>query len=326
MRRTNFWLSFASFLLLLSFVGAQCGDFTFEYNANYQDYGDINYGSPVANMSQCCTLCMSTSGCTAFSYHVRRQLCFTRTSRGNVRDNSNYDSAYIESAQATVALSAAIIWIPIFAFLACACVMAALACIAWKRRRMRMHSMAIQMHDLAPPRVIPANRWEAQPVCMLCADAPAIVPFACGHRIACPQCAAANGMHCPICSFDLEPGTLRPDSPGSAVRPPTAPPMPVSDPAESPQVAALVAKKLKSVDEEEYLGRQTDPGKMEEQTVSGDSTKMPMCIICFDRPAGYIFIPCGHLCCCTSCGAAISVRCPYCNQEFHQKLKVFADL
>jgi len=219
-----------------------------------------------------------------------------------------------------------VIWIPVLAFIGCACILAALACITCGRRRnnrrrlLQLQQQARSVVEMQDMRGRPPGRWQPNSACIICADSPAVFTFPmCGHRIACLSCAAANGLNCPLCVLGapmLNVGT----------RPSEPPPM--TNDSQVP-VDLLVAAKLKRVDEEEsYLQR--NPGKeaasMPEGAYPALSGKMPMCIICFERAAGHIFIPCGHLCCCDICVDQISARCPYCNQEFQQKLKVFSDL
>ncbi|XP_076651821.1 E3 ubiquitin-protein ligase LRSAM1 isoform X4 [Halictus rubicundus] len=46
------------------------------------------------------------------------------------------------------------------------------------------------------------------------------------------------------------------------------------------------------------------------------------CVICFDQQCEVIFLPCGHLCCCSSCANMISSDCPMCRSIIERKIHV----
>ncbi|XP_026824414.1 E3 ubiquitin-protein ligase LRSAM1 isoform X3 [Ooceraea biroi] len=49
---------------------------------------------------------------------------------------------------------------------------------------------------------------------------------------------------------------------------------------------------------------------------------MTECVICFDLQCEIIFLPCGHLCCCSSCSDKVFAGCPMCRSPITQKVRV----
>eukprot|EP01116_Phalansterium_solitarium_P001423 TRINITY_DN1121_c0_g1_i1.p1 TRINITY_DN1121_c0_g1~~TRINITY_DN1121_c0_g1_i1.p1 ORF type:complete len:743 (-),score=226.53 TRINITY_DN1121_c0_g1_i1:1396-3624(-) len=50
--------------------------------------------------------------------------------------------------------------------------------------------------------------------------------------------------------------------------------------------------------------------------------QLPMCVVCLERPSNVLFVPCGHLCCCSGCGSKVTPRCPLCNTTFASKHQI----
>ncbi|KAM5146828.1 E3 ubiquitin-protein ligase LRSAM1 isoform 2-T3 [Mantella aurantiaca] len=46
------------------------------------------------------------------------------------------------------------------------------------------------------------------------------------------------------------------------------------------------------------------------------------CVVCMEQEAQSIFIPCGHVCCCTSCGDALRA-CPLCRGDITQRIRIY---
>ncbi|XP_017885179.1 E3 ubiquitin-protein ligase LRSAM1-like isoform X2 [Ceratina calcarata] len=46
------------------------------------------------------------------------------------------------------------------------------------------------------------------------------------------------------------------------------------------------------------------------------------CVICLDLQCEVIFLPCGHLCCCSGCASMVSTDCPMCRSAIHEKIRV----
>lgn len=47
-----------------------------------------------------------------------------------------------------------------------------------------------------------------------------------------------------------------------------------------------------------------------------------LCKICLDEDAGVLFEPCGHICCCTSCGVPLQ-QCPICRTSITNIIKAY---
>ncbi|XP_033224137.1 E3 ubiquitin-protein ligase LRSAM1-like isoform X2 [Belonocnema kinseyi] len=46
------------------------------------------------------------------------------------------------------------------------------------------------------------------------------------------------------------------------------------------------------------------------------------CVVCLDAQCEIIFLPCGHLCCCTVCTEMITAECPMCRSSINRKIRV----
>ncbi|XP_041428204.1 E3 ubiquitin-protein ligase LRSAM1 isoform X2 [Xenopus laevis] len=46
------------------------------------------------------------------------------------------------------------------------------------------------------------------------------------------------------------------------------------------------------------------------------------CVVCMEQEAHIIFLPCGHVCCCTTCGNALHT-CPLCRRDITQHLRIY---
>lgn len=49
---------------------------------------------------------------------------------------------------------------------------------------------------------------------------------------------------------------------------------------------------------------------------------MMECVICFDLQCDVIFLPCGHLCCCSTCADKVFAGCPMCRSPIERKVRV----
>jgi len=45
------------------------------------------------------------------------------------------------------------------------------------------------------------------------------------------------------------------------------------------------------------------------------------CVVCMDAEARMVFVPCGHLCCCSQCQSAIN-ECPMCRTQIEKRIRV----
>ncbi|XP_032688755.1 E3 ubiquitin-protein ligase LRSAM1-like isoform X2 [Odontomachus brunneus] len=52
------------------------------------------------------------------------------------------------------------------------------------------------------------------------------------------------------------------------------------------------------------------------------SINMTECVICLDSQCEVIFLPCGHLCCCSTCADKILAECPMCRSPIERKVRV----
>ncbi|KAG6544506.1 hypothetical protein Mapa_014144 [Marchantia paleacea] len=57
-------------------------------------------------------------------------------------------------------------------------------------------------------------------------------------------------------------------------------------------------------------------------TVKKDGTLPDLCVICFEHEYNAVFVPCGHMCCCTSCSSQL-VYCPLCRSRINQVVKAY---
>ncbi|GAV78716.1 GIDE domain-containing protein/zf-C3HC4_3 domain-containing protein [Cephalotus follicularis] len=47
-----------------------------------------------------------------------------------------------------------------------------------------------------------------------------------------------------------------------------------------------------------------------------------LCVICLEQEYNSVFVPCGHMCCCTTCASHLS-NCPLCRRRIEQVVKTF---
>ncbi|CAK9151024.1 unnamed protein product [Ilex paraguariensis] len=71
-------------------------------------------------------------------------------------------------------------------------------------------------------------------------------------------------------------------------------------------------------------GRDNEDGNAEN---ASDSTRkdclMPdLCVICLEQEYNSVFVPCGHMCCCTLCSLHLT-NCPLCRRRIDQVVKTF---
>ncbi|KAL3680432.1 hypothetical protein R1sor_023388 [Riccia sorocarpa] len=53
-----------------------------------------------------------------------------------------------------------------------------------------------------------------------------------------------------------------------------------------------------------------------------DATLPDLCVICLEHEYNAVFVPCGHMCCCTSCSSQLS-NCPLCRRRIEQVVKTY---
>ncbi|XP_034227698.1 E3 ubiquitin-protein ligase SP1-like [Prunus dulcis] len=66
------------------------------------------------------------------------------------------------------------------------------------------------------------------------------------------------------------------------------------------------------------------PGKDNEGSGEGavDANGTNSCVICLEQEFCFVFVPCGHMCCCTSCCLNLR-KCPLCRQQIVQVVRTF---
>ncbi|GAU30711.1 hypothetical protein TSUD_39350 [Trifolium subterraneum] len=65
----------------------------------------------------------------------------------------------------------------------------------------------------------------------------------------------------------------------------------------------------------------------EKDDILSDSAKresaMPnLCVICLEQEYNSVFVPCGHMCCCTACSSHLT-SCPLCRRQIEKAVKTF---
>ncbi|KAK0580428.1 hypothetical protein LWI29_001917 [Acer saccharum] len=64
-------------------------------------------------------------------------------------------------------------------------------------------------------------------------------------------------------------------------------------------------------------------GKAENGSDSNKKDRMPdLCVICLEQDYNAVFVPCGHMCCCTTCSSHLT-NCPLCRRRIEQVVKTF---
>ncbi|XP_073496666.1 E3 ubiquitin-protein ligase LRSAM1 isoform X2 [Phyllobates terribilis] len=52
------------------------------------------------------------------------------------------------------------------------------------------------------------------------------------------------------------------------------------------------------------------------------ANRLSECVVCMELEAQAIFLPCGHVCCCASCGDALQT-CPLCRRDISQRIRIY---
>ncbi|XP_077140045.1 E3 ubiquitin-protein ligase LRSAM1 isoform X2 [Ranitomeya variabilis] len=52
------------------------------------------------------------------------------------------------------------------------------------------------------------------------------------------------------------------------------------------------------------------------------ASRLSECVVCMELEAQAIFLPCGHVCCCASCGDALQT-CPLCRRDISQRIRIY---
>lgn len=57
-------------------------------------------------------------------------------------------------------------------------------------------------------------------------------------------------------------------------------------------------------------------------TAKKDRLMPDLCVICLEQEYNSVFVPCGHMCCCTACSSHLT-NCPLCRRRIEQVVKTF---
>ncbi|XP_072960195.1 E3 ubiquitin-protein ligase SP1-like [Typha angustifolia] len=68
-------------------------------------------------------------------------------------------------------------------------------------------------------------------------------------------------------------------------------------------------------------------GSSENSDIVPDNTRtdhlvLDICVICLEQEYNAVFVPCGHMCCCTTCSSHLT-QCPLCRRRIDQVVKTF---
>ncbi|KAH0465667.1 hypothetical protein IEQ34_005770 [Dendrobium chrysotoxum] len=74
-------------------------------------------------------------------------------------------------------------------------------------------------------------------------------------------------------------------------------------------------------------GQDTEDDKSVKSVTSPDIAKREriipdICVICLEQEYNAVFVPCGHMCCCTNCSSHLT-NCPLCRRRIEQAVKTF---
>lgn len=85
-------------------------------------------------------------------------------------------------------------------------------------------------------------------------------------------------------------------------------------------------KPTKSVEAPVELAEEVAPTAPESMPSPSHSSSVDLiseCVICMEHPSKIIFLPCGHLCCCSNCDESIEL-CPLCRATIERRIKVIS--
>jgi len=71
-----------------------------------------------------------------------------------------------------------------------------------------------------------------------------------------------------------------------------------------------------------HEGDQNDAGSQHDHDVKRDNLMPALCVICLEQEYNAVFVPCGHMCCCTSCSSHLS-DCPLCRRRIEQVVRTY---
>ncbi|XP_062411251.1 E3 ubiquitin-protein ligase LRSAM1 [Sardina pilchardus] len=94
-----------------------------------------------------------------------------------------------------------------------------------------------------------------------------------------------------------------------------------------PTKVALAAKADPEEEEEEEVAGPSRPSAPSPEatpptTPSAPSPSSSECVVCMERASQVIFLPCGHVCCCSECNEALQ-SCPLCRAAIEQRVRLY---
>ncbi|GMH20491.1 hypothetical protein Nepgr_022332 [Nepenthes gracilis] len=85
------------------------------------------------------------------------------------------------------------------------------------------------------------------------------------------------------------------------------------------QKRVLAAAAKRSSQEDDGSNRKVEN---ESESTKRDRLMPDLCVICLEQEYNAVFVPCGHMCCCTSCCSHLA-NCPLCRRRIEQIIRTF---
>jgi len=90
------------------------------------------------------------------------------------------------------------------------------------------------------------------------------------------------------------------------------------------EVATMEANLKKKGDDLTDLAKLLKESEEKLREVERETQEKNGCKLCMEEDISVVFLPCGHLCCCSSCANLPSVKsCPICREQISCKIRVF---
>mmetsp|Transcript_151244 Transcript_151244/g.262108 ORF Transcript_151244/g.262108 Transcript_151244/m.262108 type:complete len:556 (-) Transcript_151244:51-1718(-) len=115
---------------------------------------------------------------------------------------------------------------------------------------------------------------------------------------------------------------------GSRHRQQTPPPLEIGDPPRRPVTGNLLKRlretqaELRDVRIKERTLADVTNELQANVSILQEATKRMLCVVCLDAEIGSVFLPCGHVVCCTNCADTCDA-CPCCRQAIKRKTRAF---
>uniref|UniRef100_A0A0D6R3M0 RING-type E3 ubiquitin transferase n=1 Tax=Araucaria cunninghamii TaxID=56994 RepID=A0A0D6R3M0_ARACU len=76
------------------------------------------------------------------------------------------------------------------------------------------------------------------------------------------------------------------------------------------------------MEQKENEGAQSQARSQDDHCVERENHMPALCVICLEQEYNAVFVPCGHMCCCTSCSSHLS-NCPLCRRRIQQVVRTY---